>query len=464
MAKIIGQSTALQIMSGIYKSGRLHHAYLFSGIDGIGKYESALNYAKVILCEKNNGTYCDECYHCVSIDSYKHPDVIIAGTDKRFVNAELYYSQFLKTKAEHLFKEFYLASRSILYKLESGLFSSYDNYPSGEPSEYMIGAKKDSSRDALIEPYYLAVNKTLSEINSSNADSLEDIFKLKSKEVLEYIKKRGSKKRVSIEGDFFTSLRKLYYNIVHTVIPLDTVRKIIEITYRKPSKGSRRIVIIEGLDLMDYKSPNIFLRTLEEPADGNIFILLTSNKKNLIKPLLSRVMDISFMPLSDKTLNSILTRRFRMSEDTAVLGVGHAGGSVSGAVNFLLDKKGNLGYSLDDILVGFIKAMKTNDASKIATIMTSICEGNYDALYVLRTLSTIFSEYMRAKYLDETRHSQYDVIPNSIDDVAIVWFLDELDNNIKLVLSTNTQQKLILRRFVTDTYVFFNKYFNRSYR
>jgi len=464
LAKIIGQSTALQIMSGIYKSNRLHHAYLFSGIDGIGKYESALNYAKVILCEKNNGTYCNECYHCMSIDAYKHPDVIIAGTDKRFINAEVYYSQFLKIKADHLFKEFYLASRSILYKLESGLFPSYDNYPSGEPSEYMIGSKKEYSRDALIEPYYLAVNKTLSEINLGNADKLEDIFKLKSKEAIEYIKKRGSKKRVSIEGDFFTSLRKLYYNIVHTVIPLDTIRKIIEITYRKPSKGSRRIVIIEGLDLMDSKSPNIFLRTLEEPADGNIFILLTSNKKNIIKPLLSRVMDISFMPLSDKTLSSILTRRLRMSEDSAVLGVGHGGGSVSSAINFLLDKKKNSGYSLSDILISFIQAIKTHDASKTAAIMTSICEGGYDALYVLRTLSTIFSEYIRAKYLDEMKYSQYDVIPNSIDDAAIVWFLDELDYNIKIILSTNTQQKLVLRRFVTDTYIFFDKYLNRSYR
>ena len=46
MAKVLGQTTPLKIMAGIYKSGRLHHAYLFYGEEGVGKYESALNYAK----------------------------------------------------------------------------------------------------------------------------------------------------------------------------------------------------------------------------------------------------------------------------------------------------------------------------------------------------------------------------------------------------------------------------------
>ena len=50
LAKVLGQTTPLKIMSGIYKSGRLHHAYLFYGDEGIGKFESALNYAKAICC------------------------------------------------------------------------------------------------------------------------------------------------------------------------------------------------------------------------------------------------------------------------------------------------------------------------------------------------------------------------------------------------------------------------------
>ena len=272
MAKVLGQTTPLKIMSGIYKSGRLHHAYLFYGDEGIGKFESALNYAKAILCERNNGTYCDECKSCKMIDQYKHPDVIVAGTDERFRNAELYFNQYLEYKLPHLFNNFYTSCRSILYKAESMLFDSYDNYPSSEPKEYMLGNKKESSRYALIEPYYLAVNYTLNELTSDNVEFIDSIFRNKSKEALNIVKNKGGKKKISIEGDFFEALKKIHYNIIHTVIPLDTVRNIIEITYRKPRISHKRIIIIEGIELMDKRAPNIFLRTLEEPSDNNIFI------------------------------------------------------------------------------------------------------------------------------------------------------------------------------------------------
>ena len=173
MAKVLGQSVPLKIMSGIYKSGRLHHAYLFYGEEGIGKFESALNYAKAILCERENGTYCGECESCKMIDRYKHPDVIVAGTDERFRNAEIYFNQYLEYKLPYLFNDFYTACRSILYKVESMIFDSYDNYPASEPKEYMLGQKKDTSRFSLIEPYYLAVNYTLNELNEDNIEFID---------------------------------------------------------------------------------------------------------------------------------------------------------------------------------------------------------------------------------------------------------------------------------------------------
>ncbi len=460
MAKIIGQSTALKIMSGIYKSGRLHHAYLFSGPDGVGKFESALNFSKAMLCDKNDGTYCDECPSCKSIDAYKHPDVIVATTDKRHINAFIYYNQFIKNNSPRLFKEFYNSTRSILYKLESGLFGAYDNYPSSEPQEFMLGSKKESSRDQYIEPYYLAVNFTLNELSIDNASNIEDIFSIKSKEALALIKSRGgSRKKISIEGGFFDALQKLYYNIIHTVIPLDTVRDIIERTYRKPSQGRKRVIIIEGLDLMDGRSPNIFLHTLEEPTDNNIFILLTSNQDKIIKPLLSRVMDIKFDALTEKTLTSILVRRFMFSEEDAAFGVGYSEGSISNALKFILDKNSSSGYKLDDVLTSLLNAIRENNNSKLANIMTSLCDGTYDGVDVIKRLCIIFSECLRTRYIKKVEDdSCYDIIPFNMSDESLAWFIDDLDQSIRTLSTTNSQEKIVLRKVVTDIYMFFNKY------
>ncbi|WP_297277068.1 DNA polymerase III subunit delta' [uncultured Brachyspira sp.] len=460
MAKVLGQTTPLKIMSGIYKSGRLHHAYLFYGDEGVGKFESALNYAKAILCERNNGTYCDECKSCKMIDQYKHPDVIVAGTDERFRNAELYFNQYLEYKLPHLFNNFYTSCRSILYKVESMLFDSYDNYPSSEPKEYMLGNKKESLRYALIEPYYLAVNYTLNELTADNVEFIDSIFRNKSKDALNIVKNKGGKKKISIEGDFFEALKKIYYNIIHTVIPLDTVRNIIEITYRKPKISHKRIVIIEGIELMDKRVPNIFLRTLEEPSDNNIFILITSDTNKLVqdgmKPLRSRMMELKFSLLSENTLRSILMKRFRLNEEKTALALENSYGSVAKAVKYILDKKSNTSDNIYKVLLSFMGAIFDNNLSQIASLTTLLSEGDYDIADTIREMINILKKSLEEKYL-EIENRNY-VFPSSISDESIVWTIDELDSIVNTLINTNTQPKMLLYKILGNIYMWLHNY------
>lgn len=458
MAKVIGQNTALRIMSGIYKSGRLHHAYLFYGNEGIGKFESAINYAKAILCERQNGTYCDECRSCKLIETYKHPDVIVAGTDERFRNAEIYYNQYIKYKLPHLFNNFYNASRTILYKFESGLFDSYENYPLSEPKEYMLGQKKESSRSLLIEPYYMTLNLTLNELNENNIEHIETIFKSKSKEALDLIKNRGTKKRINIEGGYFEALKKVYYNIIHTVIPLDTVRKIIEMTYRKPSISQKRVIIIEGIELMDKRAPNIFLRTLEEPSDNNIFILISSDVNKLtqdgMKPLRSRMMELKFSPLSETTLRSILMKRIRLNEEETAKALEYMDGSVGNSIKYILDKNLNTSDNVYKLVLSFIQAVLNKNTSLIASITTTLSEDDYDVTDIINGFIKLFKNALEDRYkeIDERTY----ILPGSVSDESIVWAIDELDSTINVLSNTNAQSKMALYKTLSDIYMWLN--------
>ena len=460
MAKVLGQSVPLKIMSGIYKSGRLHHAYLFYGEEGIGKFESALNYAKAILCERENGTYCDECESCKMIDKYKHPDVIVAGTDERFRNAEIYFNQYLEYKLHYLFNDFYTACRSILYKVESMLFDSYDNYPASEPKEYMLGQKKETSRYALIEPYYLAVNYTLNEINENNIEFIDSIFRAKSKEAIDIVKNKGGKKKYSIEGNFFDALKKIHYNIIHTVIPLDTVRNIIEMTYRKPRLGKKRIIIIEGIELMDKRAPNIFLRTLEEPSDNNIFILIASDTNKLtqdgMKPLISRMMELKFFPLSEKNLRAILMKRLKFDEEKTALALQYSYGSVAKSIKYALDKKSNSSDNIREVLLSFIEAIFNNNASKISAIMTLLIDGNYDIIETIKEIINILKKSLEDKYL-EAEDRNY-IFPSSVSDKSVAWMIDELDYTISALINTNSQPKMALYKTLSNIYIWLHNY------
>lgn len=59
-------------------TSEVSHAYLFSGIDGIGKKKTAQEFAKALLCQETNKG-CGHCPVCTQIDHENYPDVKVTG-------------------------------------------------------------------------------------------------------------------------------------------------------------------------------------------------------------------------------------------------------------------------------------------------------------------------------------------------------------------------------------------------
>ena len=80
---VIGQDRALDILRGSVARGRIAHAYLFTGQEGVGKRFTALNIAKMLNCQQpvmqpaHLIDCCDRCNSCLKIERGIHPDVII---------------------------------------------------------------------------------------------------------------------------------------------------------------------------------------------------------------------------------------------------------------------------------------------------------------------------------------------------------------------------------------------------
>ena len=49
MNKILGQTQAIDVLQQALKSARLHHAWIFSGYRGVGKFTTALEFARILL-------------------------------------------------------------------------------------------------------------------------------------------------------------------------------------------------------------------------------------------------------------------------------------------------------------------------------------------------------------------------------------------------------------------------------
>lgn len=75
--ELIGQDTIAKSLTHALNSGRLSHAYLFSGLRGSGKTSSARIFAKALLCEKGpTGNPCEECASCIMANEGRHIDII----------------------------------------------------------------------------------------------------------------------------------------------------------------------------------------------------------------------------------------------------------------------------------------------------------------------------------------------------------------------------------------------------
>lgn len=78
LSEIQIDQTVLKRFAALSGKTRLAHAYLFIGPADIGKGETALAVAKLILCEaKKDSLPCGECPSCTKVGAGTHPDVLL---------------------------------------------------------------------------------------------------------------------------------------------------------------------------------------------------------------------------------------------------------------------------------------------------------------------------------------------------------------------------------------------------
>ncbi len=179
LEKIKNQNRARSLLYSFIRKGKIPHSLIFTGIQGVGKFTTAIEFSRYLLCD-NHGN--DECHICKLIERYEHPDVHIIRPEKK----EIKISQI-----RNLIKEANLKT--------------------------------------------------------------------------------------------FTSRYKIF--------------------------------IIDDADAMRDIAENSFLKTLEEPPDNTIIILIVHNINKLLPTIISRCIKVQFSPLKPEIINQILREKFNLSEE-----------------------------------------------------------------------------------------------------------------------------------------------------
>ena len=74
----------------------------------------------------------------------------------------------------------------------------------------------------------------------------------------------------------------------------------------RPMAGRRKIALIDDADLLNEESSNALLKTLEEPPEHSLLILMTANPVGILSTIRSRCQLVRFAPLSQDDVSELL--------------------------------------------------------------------------------------------------------------------------------------------------------------
>jgi DNA polymerase III subunit delta' len=111
-------------------------------------------------------------------------------------------------------------------------------------------------------------------------------------------------------------------------ISIQQVRELEKALNLRSFSGRQKVAIIDPSTLMNWAAQNALLKTLEEPPQGCVLILIASNAGGLLPTVRSRAFALSFGPLPRQLIVDFLIRKGKTREQAeflAVLAMGSLG-------------------------------------------------------------------------------------------------------------------------------------------
>ena len=102
-------------------------------------------------------------------------------------------------------------------------------------------------------------------------------------------------------------------------IKIEQIRKLNRSLGYAPLSGGYRVCVIHRAEDMTGEAANSFLKTLEEPPKGNIFVLKATEPRDLLPTIVSRCQRVSFRPLKIEEIIRQLNKGTNLDESSVAV-------------------------------------------------------------------------------------------------------------------------------------------------
>ena len=120
---------------------------------------------------------------------------------------------------------------------------------------------------------------------------------------------------------------------------IEQIRELNYEVHLAPAEAERKVFVVRDVDLFNASAANAFLKTLEEPTDTTVFILLAHTLEAVLPTIRSRCQIFRFRPLSPEHAAAVLLEKTGVSGERARVALAANGYIVSAARDFLASPK-----------------------------------------------------------------------------------------------------------------------------
>lgn len=181
----------------------------------------------------------------------------------------------------------------------------------------------------------------------------------------------------------------------------------------RPYRSSSRIVIIRDAHQMTPEAANALLKTLEDPPQDSIIILIADNN-DLLETVISRCNAVKFVPLSVYTLVDFLQGKgYEESEAKRIAVI--ANGSIGNALNFAEEA------DLKDLWSRSVQVIMDLSRGDAADVIIAAEKMEKKANLMVPLMETVLRDLLTYQ---ETRQEEYLCIP---DSKSVLEHLDKID-------------------------------------
>ncbi|MCL2745842.1 MAG: DNA polymerase III subunit delta' [Coriobacteriia bacterium] len=164
------------------------------------------------------------------------------------------------------------------------------------------------------------------------------------------------------------------------------VEQIRELNYQvqlAPAEADRKIFIIRDVDLFNVSAANAFLKTLEEPTDSTIFILLSHSQEAVLPTIRSRCQIYRFRPLNPEQAREALYEKTGISGHRADIALAANGYIVAAARDYLQSPKQQ---EARQVVLRAFRHLSTADDLDVLRMTREVLRAALDSVTEMRTV------------------------------------------------------------------------------